>query len=145
MLFKKRKIQEFKKYLESEYGENGKAYFSYAMTNLHFNSNFKNPKLEVKVAYFSSEKEVVITFSSFQFYFVSDESNISYVENNYVEGFAFIFIYNQHQIIESMLNNGYGIEFELRDKNISDFFVVRILTQNYFIDIFTDTLPDIDY
>ncbi|WP_405718079.1 hypothetical protein [Capnocytophaga canimorsus] len=70
---------------------------------------------------------------------------MSYLADSYVDGFAFIAIYKENDMLKSMLKNGYNIEFELREKEVRDFFIFRILTQNYFVDVFTDTLPEIIY
>ncbi|WGU70301.1 hypothetical protein QIU18_12780 [Capnocytophaga canimorsus] len=70
---------------------------------------------------------------------------MSYLVDSYVDGFAFIAIYKESDMLKSMLKNGYNIEFELREKEVRDFFIFRILTQNYFVDVFTDTLPEIIY
>ncbi|GIM58143.1 hypothetical protein [Capnocytophaga canimorsus] len=145
ILSKSNEIQKLKNHLKEQYGEDGGRFYAYAITDFHFNSNFRNPELTIKVSYFSSEKEITIRFSSFQFYFTSDESNMSYLVDSYVDGFAFIAIYKESDMLKSMLKNGYNVEFELREKEVRDFFIFRILTQNYFVDVFTDTLPEIIY
>lgn len=70
---------------------------------------------------------------------------MSYLADSYVDGFAFITIYKENDMLKSMLKNGYNVEFELREKEVRDFFIFRILTQNYFVNVFTDTLPEIIY
>ncbi|ATA91595.1 hypothetical protein CGC56_05070 [Capnocytophaga canimorsus] len=145
ILSKSNEIQKLKNHLKEQYGEDGCRFYAYAITDFHFNSNFRNPELTIKVSYFSLEKEITIRFFSFQFYFTSDESNMSYLADSYVDGFAFIAIYKENDMLKSMLKNGYNIEFELREKEVRDFFIFRILTQNYFVDVFTDTLPEIIY
>ncbi|MFK8288256.1 hypothetical protein ACI76W_03265 [Capnocytophaga canimorsus] len=62
ILSKSNEIQKLKNHLKEQYGEDGCRFYAYAITDFHFNSNFRNPELAIKVSYFSLEKEITIRF-----------------------------------------------------------------------------------
>ncbi len=135
---------KFKKFLEKEYNEIN-AYFHYAITDFHFNCKQKNPILKIEISHYNSEKKIYLIFNEFQYYLLSDEGYTPHFGNEGFNGFAFVSISNKSSFQDLLKQKGFNLQFELRNKNPNDFFIFRVIAQNYFIDIYTDKLPEILY
>lgn len=136
-------LARLKTYIEKTYVTN--KYHHFAITDIHFNSNQRNPKLKIEISHCDSEKKIILIFNGFQFYLVSEESYTPHFDNKDFSGFSFISILYQYKFVDFLKEKGFEIQFQLRNKNIEDFFIFRVITQNYFIDIYTDELPEIIY
>lgn len=137
------KLIDLKNHLERQYGNDGRFFYGYVITGINFNGNARNPELKINVSY--DDAEISLLFRSFEFYFTSEE-DISYCVNERdTRGFAFLSIYQQSNTLDAMLKGGYQHQFHLLARNIEDYFFVSITCQNYFIQVYTDTLPEIIY
>ncbi|MFK8287869.1 hypothetical protein ACI76W_01295 [Capnocytophaga canimorsus] len=137
------KLIDLKNHLERQYGNDGRFFYGYVITGINFNGNARNPELKINVSY--DDAEISLLFRSFEFYFTSGE-DISYCVNERdTRGFAFLSIYQQSNTLDAMLKGGYQHQFHLLARNIEDYFFVSITCQNYFIQVYTDTLPEIVY
>lgn len=137
------KLIDLKNHLERQYGNDGRFFYGYVITGINFNGNARNPELKINVSY--DDAEISLLFRSFEFYFTSEE-DISYCVNERdTRGFAFLSIYQQSNTLDAMLKGGYQHQFHLLARNIEDYFFVSITCQNYFIQVYTDTLPEIVY
>lgn len=133
-----------KKHLENEYG-NIIPYFHFAITNFHFNCKQRSPQLTIDINYYNSEKKISLIFNQFQYYLLSDEGYTPHFGNEGFSGFAFVSTSNESSFLDLLKKKGFDIQFDLRNKDPNDFFIFRVLAQNYFVDIYTDQFPKIIY
>lgn len=137
-------IEQLKTFIEDEYSE-GTQYYHFAITKIEFNCNQKRPQLCIEVSHFKSEKKVLFTFNHFELQLVADEDKIPYFDSQNFQGFSFIHFSYSYNIFDWLKSNGYDAQFILHGKNPIDFFVIRILAQNYFVDVLTDKMPQISF
>ena len=143
-LLKNIEFVNLKKHLEKEYG-NIIPYFRFAITDFHFNCKQRSPLLTIDINYYNSEKKISLIFNQFQYYLLSDEGYTPHFDNEGFSGFAFVSTSNESAFVDLLKKRGFDLQFELRNKNPENFFIFRVIAQNYFIDVFTDELPEIKY
>ena len=76
---------------------------------------------------------------------LTEESYTPHFDKDGFSGFAFVSVSNESSFVNLLKKNGFNLQFELRNKNPDGFFIFRVIAQNYFIDIYTDKLPKIQY
>lgn len=134
----------FKKNLENEYN-NVIPYFHFAITDFHFNCKQRTPILKIEISHYNSDKKINLIFNQFQYYLLSDEGYTPHFDFEGFSGFAFVSTSNESVFVDLLKKRGFNLQFELRERNPDDFFIFRVIAQNYFIDIYTDKLPEILY
>ncbi len=137
------KLLIIKKKIENIYSETGYSYF--AITKIDFNCNQRKPKLEIEVSHYKSPKKLLFKFHHFLFHIVSDERDMLYFSNKSFEGFSVVFISTKYEIVDLLKQKGFTNYFYITEKNPDDYFIFRVIAQNYFVDILTDQLPEIVY
>jgi len=118
------------------------SYFHFAITNFSFNSNQRNPLLSTKINHYKSENSITFTFTDFDFFTMSDESNIPFFEDTSVYSFSVVSVMKNSKFIGLLNENGFRAT---KNNNWNDGLIFRILAQNYFIDIYTTKFPEISY
>ncbi len=73
------KLHSIKAYIEKNYSET--AYFYFAVTDIHFNSNQRNPLLRVEVSHYNSTIKTSLLFKDLFFHLVSEETYTPYFDN----------------------------------------------------------------
>lgn len=136
------KLIPIKKYIVNTYKET--SYSCFAITDIHFNCSQRNPILKIEVSHYNSKIKTLLVFKDFEFYLVSEETFTPHFDNEDFSGFAFVTILTKYSFVDIIKQKGFDMQFELRNKNPNNFFIFRIIAQNYFIDIFTDKLPEIE-
>lgn len=138
-----KKLTYIKEIIENNYLETD--YFNFAITDFHFNCKQKNQILTIEVCHYNSDLKINLVFKKFEFFLLSEETFSPHFDKEDFSGFSFVSILNKYSLVDIIKKNGFNLQFELRNKNPDDFFIFRVIAQNYFIDVFTDNLPEIDY
>lgn len=145
-ILKNIELIKLKKYLEKKYGT-VIPYFHFAITEIKFNSNERNPELSIKVNYHNDkESSIIFLFKNFLFHTPIGESYLFDSKENFFEGFSIISIAKKSSIKDFMFKNfQFGFILGLNEKENNDYFIFRVLGQNYFVDVLTNKLPEITY
>jgi len=137
---KYQELVKFESFITSTF--NDSSYFNFAITDCNFNSNQRNPLLRIKVNHYKVENPITFTFTDFDFFTLSDESNIPYFQDTFVYNFSFISVTKNSKFIDLLNKNGFQAT---KNNNWNDGLIFRILAQNYFVDIYTTKFPEINY
>ena len=134
---------KLKKHLNEQYDDD--TYFNFAITDVKFNANERIPKLYIKLNYYNDmERSIVFTFNKFLSYTPIGESYLFDSKENLFEGFSIISISKKSLIKDFMFENyQFGFILSLTQEEIDQYFIYRIMGQNFFIDILTNQLPEI--
>lgn len=134
---------KLKKHLNEQYDDD--TYFNFAITDVKFNANERIPKLHIKLNYYNDmERSIVFIFNKFLSYTPIAESYLFDSKENLFEGFSIISISKKSLIKDFMFENyQFGFILSLTQEEIDQYFIYRIMGQNFFIDILTNQLPEI--
>ena len=136
-------VIKLKKHLNEQYDDD--TYFNFAITDVKFNANERIPKLHIKLNYYNDmERSIVFIFNKFLSYTPIGESYLFDSKENLFEGFSIISISKKSLIKDFMFENyQFGFILSLTQEEIDQYFIYRIMGQNFFIDILTNQLPEI--
>lgn len=138
-------IINLKSYLQERY--NSTVCFHFAITDIKFNCNARKPELIIKVNYHNDmENSIIFTFNKFLSHTIISESYLFDSKDNLFKNSTIISIAKISSIKDFMFKTFlFDFILGLTQEKVDDYFIFRILGQNYFVDILTDQLPKIEY
>ncbi len=143
-ILENKELSKLKNFIQDNYSNN---YFDFAITDIKFNSNERYPKLSIKVNFYNdAENSIVFVFNNFLSHTIIGESYLFSSKENLFDGFSIISIAKKSLIKDFMFKNfQFGFILTLSEKEIDNYFIFRIMGQNYFVDVLTNQLPEIQY
>lgn len=131
---------QLKNFIQSKFASHSE-FHCFAITKIEFNCNEINPELYIEIEHFKSESlKIQFNFKDFEFYSVTNESNSCHMEFETFYDFSFLSIgkkFNDNSINQETI--------EYKHPNTESLNAYRIICQNFMIDVFTDSFPEIIY